>query len=83
MLQELAQAGEGTYFNLLSGSSQVAEALKTRIGDIERREFEQRVFSQYESYFQYFLAIGLLFLLVEFLLPYKKSKYFGNTDLFK
>ncbi len=67
MLQEIASAGNADYFNLLSGSEQVAQALKSRINQMEKREFEQRIFSEYESYFQYFIGLGLLLLLIEFL----------------
>ena len=82
MLQELAEAGEGNYFNLLNGSEAVAEALQVRIESMEKRELEQRVFSQYESYFQYFVGAGLLLLLVEFFLSYKKNRYLEGKDLF-
>ena len=83
MLEDLADAGNGTYFNLLSGSDRVSTALKNRINQMEKREFEQRIFSQYESYFQYFIGIGLLLLILEFLFPYRKISYFADTDLFK
>ena len=82
MLKDLADAGDGDYFNLLSGSEAVAEALKQRIESMEKRELEQRVFSRYESYFQYFIGAGLLLLLLEFLLSYKKNRYFEGKDLF-
>ncbi len=82
MLKELADAGEGDYFNLLSGSDAVAEALKMRIESMEKREFEQRVFSEYESYFQYFIGFGLLLLLLEFVLSYRKNRYLEGTDFF-
>jgi len=82
LLKELAQTGEGAYFNLDSGSEAVVAALKSRIDNIEKREFEQRVFNEYESYFQYFIALALLFILLEFLLPYRRSKYFTDKDIF-
>ena len=82
LMQELAQAGQGAYFNLDSGSEAVVQALQTRIDNIEKREFEQRVFNEFESYFQYFIALGLLFILLEFLLPYRRSKYFAGKDIF-
>lgn len=83
MLQELAASGNGAYFNLASGSDAVLDALKQRIDNIEKRELEQRVFSEYESYFQYFLGLGLLFVIVEFLLPYRRSGVLSGRDLFE
>ena len=74
MLTDLANAGGGQYFNLLAGTESVSKALRQRIDQIEKREYEQRVFTEYESYFQYFIAAGLLLLLIEFFIPYKRSK---------
>lgn len=82
LLRELAQTGGGAYFNLDSGSDAVVDALQARIDGIEKREFEQRVFNEYESYFQYFVALALLFFILEFLLPYRRSKYFADRDIF-
>ena len=82
MLRKLAKAGGGSYFNLRD-DEKIITALKTRIDKIEKREFEQRVFTDYESYFQYFVFIGLLFIVGEFMISYRKNKWAKNKDLFK
>ncbi len=82
MLGDIAAAGNGVYYNLVDGEK-VINALKERIEKLEKREFEQRSFSKFESYFQYFLAAGLLFLLIEFVISYRKNRWFGNKDFFK
>ncbi len=83
MMQDLADEGNGFYFNL-SGSDveEVSVALRNSIDQMEKREFEARVFNEYESYFQYFIAIAILFLITEFLLSYRKNKWLGEKDLF-
>jgi len=81
MLQELAEIGDGAYFNISDGD-QVITALRQRIDKIEKREFEARSFTEYESYFQYFIAIALLFILAEFFLSYRKSKWLEGKDIF-
>ena len=83
MLQDVARAGDGDYFNLASGSGQVIDALKGRIDSIEKREFEQRSFSDYESYFQYFIAIAILLLIAEFFISYRKSRLLRDKDFFE
>ena len=83
MMKDLAEAGDGNYFNLLGGSDRVMEILQGKINAMEKREFEQRVFTEYESYFQYFLGGALLFLLLEFFVSYRKNKYLENRDLFE
>lgn len=83
MLQDLAKAGDGNYFNLLSGSDEVMKALRNGIDRLEKREFEQRVFNEYQSYFQYFLAVVILLITAEFIISYKKSRVLKGKDLFK
>jgi Ca-activated chloride channel family protein len=83
MLQELAKVGEGNYFNLASGSDRVIEALRAGIDGVEKRELEQQVFNEYESYFQYFLAVAIFLILIEFLISYRRNKYLQNKDLFR
>lgn len=82
MLDDIAKAGNGIYYNLVDGEK-VVNALKERIETIEKREFESRSFSEFESYFQYFLAFGLLFLITEFLFSYRKNRWLGDKDFFK
>ncbi|MCB9295901.1 MAG: VWA domain-containing protein [Lewinellaceae bacterium] len=72
-LRQVAEAGGGDYFNLGAGSNRVVDALKGRIDDMEKRELEQRVFSEYNSYFQWFVGLAILVLLVEFLISYRRG----------
>lgn len=81
MLQELAEIGDGAYFNIADGDG-VITALRQQIDKIEKREFEARSFTEYESYFQYFIALALLFILSEFFLSYRKSKWLKGKDIF-
>jgi Ca-activated chloride channel homolog len=83
VLRRLAQAGDGAYFNLGMSGEQVSAALRERLDAIEKREFEQRVFSDYESYFQYFIALALFLIVVEFVISYRKGRYLGDKDLFQ
>lgn len=73
MLREIAKAGGGAYFNLAAGAGQVENALQKQIDNIEKKEFEQRVFDEYASYFQWFIGLALILILIEFLLPYRKK----------
>ncbi|MEM1319144.1 MAG: VWA domain-containing protein [Bacteroidota bacterium] len=82
MLRELADAGEGAYFNLVEGDK-ILGSLRESINRIEKKEFEQRSFTEFESYFQYFIALGMLLIIIEFLLPYSKSKWWEGKDIFK
>lgn len=83
MMQDLSQAGGGFYFNLAASNvDELSSALRNSIDKLEKREFEARVFNEYESYFQYFIAAAILFLIGEFLLSYRKNKWLDKKDLF-
>jgi Ca-activated chloride channel family protein len=73
LLQDIAAEGQGTYFHLASGSAGIIRTLQEQIDQLEKQEFERPVFSEYASYFQYFLAAALLLLTLEFGLSYRKG----------
>jgi Ca-activated chloride channel family protein len=81
MLQQIASAGNGIYVranNTEAGLSKVMD----QINEIEESEIETKMFSDYEDQFQYFIAFGLLFLIVEFMLFERKSRWFRRFKLF-
>ena len=83
MLEDIARAGDGSYFNLLSGTDAVLEVLRTQIDRMEKRELEQQVFDDYNSYFQFFIFGALVLLVLEFLINYRKNEWLGSRDLFE
>lgn len=71
MLQELAQIGSGKYFQLRGARNEINEILD-ELDNIEKKDFEDRVFTDYADQFQYFIAIALLLLLAEFVVSQRK-----------
>ena len=71
-LQELAAAGNGAYFNL-NNNPDVYNALRKGIDKLEKREFEARMYSSYESYYQYLCFAALLLLLIETSISYRNT----------
>jgi len=82
MLRQLANAGAGSYFNLAQGE-EVLDDLRTKLEKVEKRELEQRSFSEFESYFAYFIALGLFLIIAEFLLSYRKSRLLEGREFFE
>jgi Ca-activated chloride channel homolog len=80
-LQQIASAGNGIYVRASTGQDGLSKILD-EINALEKQEIETRMFSEYEGRFQYFLAISLLLLLLEFFIPEKKSKWAGKIKLF-
>lgn len=82
-LRDLAKMGEGGYFTLNADSELIRDAIRQRISSMEQREYEQRSFSEYESYFQYFVGLALLLLIIEFLISFARNKPLVDRDLFQ
>jgi Ca-activated chloride channel family protein len=81
VLNEIAIEGNGTYID----GNRTQETIKT-IEDLllkaEKNEFESKQFSDYKDQFQWFIAAGLLFLLIDVFLLEKKTKWIQKLNLF-
>ncbi len=81
MLQQIAAAGEGIYVR--ANNAQVGlNTLFNEINKMEEAEMESRVYSEYEEQFQWFLALALFLILIDFLILERKNKYLKNVRLF-
>ena len=67
LLREIAQLTNGNYYQATLGGAEM-DRLFAELAAIEKREIEDRQFTQYEDRFQYFVGFALLFLVWEFLL---------------
>ena len=81
MLQQIAASGEGNYVRA-NNSRTGLNALMDELEGMERDEYDSKMFTSYEDRFQYFIALALLLLLIELLLPSRKLKVFGNMNFF-
>jgi len=81
MLEKIASTGNGIYVR--ANNAQVGlNALFDEINKLEKEEMETLVYSEYDDQFQYFFAIGLLLLLLEFVTLERKNKYLMKVNLF-
>ena len=81
-LQEIANAGEGVFIranNTQTGLNKLFE----RINKMEKKEMEEKIYTEFEHRFQYLLAIALFFILLDFFIPERKSKWSKNFNIFK
>ena len=72
LIDELASAGGGKSYLIGEGNTIVTD-IQSRIDLMQKEEVETRAFTDYASYFQYCLLIGILFLLVEFVITENKQ----------
>jgi Ca-activated chloride channel family protein len=68
-LKSIASAGKGIYEHLDNNTEEVVNSLIRKIDSMEQKEFGENIFTDYNSYYQYFLAISLLLLVAEFFIP--------------
>ncbi|APZ45873.1 BatB protein [Polaribacter reichenbachii] len=81
VLEDIADAANGRYID-----GNITEEPVKRITEIianaQKSEFETKQFSDYKDQFQWFLAIAILFLLLDVFLFDKKTKWVRKVDLF-
>jgi Ca-activated chloride channel family protein len=80
-LQEISAAGKGIFVRATNSDSGLNYVLDA-IDKMEKKEFESKIYSDYEDQFQIFIAIALLLLLVETFLTERKSKLYKKLNLF-
>ncbi|WP_372775069.1 VWA domain-containing protein [Mangrovibacterium sp.] len=81
MLQQIAAAGNGVYVR--ANNAQVG--LNTLFGEInkmEGAEMESLIYAEYAEQYQWFIALALLFFLIDYLILERKNKYLKNIKLF-
>ncbi|HNB80484.1 MAG TPA: VWA domain-containing protein [Chitinophagaceae bacterium] len=71
-LQDIASAGQGVYVRMTNPDI-TASTLEKQVNSTEQKNFGDALFADYNSYFQYFLAISFVLLLIEFILPERKK----------
>ncbi|MCF8293979.1 MAG: VWA domain-containing protein [Chitinophagaceae bacterium] len=71
-LQEIASAGQGVYLRL-GNTDAAADAIAKQISSTEQKNFGDNIFTDYNSYYQYFIGIALLLILIEFFIPEQKK----------
>ncbi len=79
-LKSLAAAGGGTY-SLLLNSEDVANKLVSHLEGMEQKNLGSVVYTDFTSYFQYFLLAGFITLIIEWLLPGAKLKPKKNGSI--
>ena len=81
MLEQIAGSGNGIYVR--ANNAQVGlDTLFDEINKLEKSEMDTLVYSEYEDQFQYFFAIALLLIVLEFFILERKNRYLKNIKLF-
>lgn len=81
-LQEIAKAGEGLFIRA-SNTNVGLDQLLDEVNAMEKSMIEERIYSDYAEKYQYFVLIGLLFILIEFMILGRKNKNLMKITIFE
>jgi Ca-activated chloride channel family protein len=81
ILRQIAQESGGSFSSGTGPDLGLNEILQ-QIRNMQQQEIETTQFSEYESRFHYFLALALIFLLIEVFIFERKSKWLSKIKLF-
>ena len=82
MLRKVALTGSGTYMRLTQGNSEL-NAFLDEIASMEKQEFEEHAFTDFEDQYQWFLTIAMLLIGLEYILSERKSAWLSDWKIFK
>jgi Ca-activated chloride channel family protein len=80
-LKEIASEANGRYIDGRV-TSKVVEEVTDILQNMDKKEFESQQIAEYKSQFQWFLALGLLFLLLDILLLERQTSWLKRLNLF-
>lgn len=80
-LQKVASTGQGIYIRA-QNTNQALRKIFEEINKLEKTEFDTQLFSEYESWYPYFLWIAFVLLVLEMLIPARKSHWAKRINLF-
>jgi Ca-activated chloride channel family protein len=77
-MADIAESSGGKFY-LIEQEKAVIEDIQLQIAKLEKKEVEERSFTDFSSYFQYFLLAAMLLLVIEYLLPSRKLRNKENS----
>jgi len=81
VLQKIAKEGNGNYIDG-NVTNKPVKFMENIIVNAQKHKYETKQFSDYKDQFQWFIAIGILFLIFDSLLFDKKTQWLKQIDLF-
>lgn len=81
MLEEIAKAGKGMFVRANNSQSGVQEVFD-QINKLEKAEYNEAFYSDYEDRFQFFILAALILIFSELLIANRKGRLAGKIKLF-
>lgn len=80
-LRKIASDGDGEYI-LGNSTAKTVEYIDELLLKADKKEFETKQFSDFKDQFQWFIGLGILFLVLDTLMFTKKTKWIQKLNLF-
>ena len=80
-LKSIANEAKGSYI-VGNQTAVVVDQIKAVLNTMDKKEFEAKQFAEYKDQFQWFLGIGLFFLILDVLLLERKTAWLKRLNLF-
>ena len=81
-MQQIAGAANGVYVKA-SNADVGLGAVLDKVNELEKKQFESKMYTDYEDQFQWFIGASLLFLLIDFLISERINIWWRKLNLFK
>lgn len=82
LLTEIASVGGGEFVRA-NNSQTGLHRLFNRINEMEKKEMEEKIYTDFEHRFQYLLGVALFFILLDIFVLERKGKWSDNFNIFK
>ena len=80
-MKSIANEAKGSYI-IGNQTADVVDQIKAVLNTMDKKEFEAKQFAEYKDQFQWFLGIGLFFLILDILLLERKTAWLKRLNLF-
>jgi Ca-activated chloride channel family protein len=81
-MKSIAEKTDGLFLDG-TNTDEVVTAIIDQLKAMDKQEFEAKQFVKFKDQFQWFLAIGLLFLVLDLFLFYRKTQWVKKLNLFQ
>ncbi len=81
ILKKIANEGNGKYL-YGNHTQKTVDAIAEVLNSAQKKEFETKQFSDFKDQFQWFIALGILFLLFDIFMLERKTKWIQKLNLF-
>ena len=80
-LRAIAEEANGQYIIGLN-TTEVVEAIRDILNKMDKKEFEAKEFAEYKDQFQWFLLLGIFFIIIDIFLLERKTAWLERLNLF-